>query len=185
MARRVGRPRKRGLKKGTVGARISGAKRTKVGKSLTKAGVSFDVGTTGMTVSVQPKSRLPKYPRHRPNSVTKRQIRQTVKKGQLRIRKKTLEVRRPISQRGRTHPMEAPIPGMPEIPQTLLLDSTAIKRFKYWIDQNRLRIWFVKKGVYDYYDVPESVVIILAQAQSKGNFFYYNIRTTYDFKRIR
>ena len=81
--------------------------------------------------------------------------------------------------------MEAPLPGMPEQPQDLLMESTAIRRFKYFIEENRLRIWFVKKGVYDYFKVPESVVITLAQAQSKGRYFYYNIRTSFEFERIR
>lgn len=127
--------------------------------------------------------------RHPVRPVSKRQIRKTIKKGQLRISKKVLEVRRPISQRGRTHVMQEEVPGITihQIPQTLLLQSTAISRFKYWIDQKRLRIWFVgdKKNVYDYYQVPESIVTTLAQAQSKGNYFYYNIRTSFDFKRIR
>ena len=125
--------------------------------------------------------------RHKIKPVSKRQIRKSIKKGQLKIRKATLEVRRPISQRGRTHVMQEEVPGITkhQIPQSLLLDSTAIKRFKYWIKQKRLRIWFVEKGVYDYYDVPESRVINLSQAQSKGNFFYYNIRTSFEFKRIR
>lgn len=125
--------------------------------------------------------------RHKISPVSKRQIRKSIQKGQLRIRAKTLEVRRPISQRGRTHVMQEEVPGITkhQIPQTLLLDSTAIRRFKYWINQKRLRIWFVKKGVYDYYDVPESRVINLAQAQSKGNFFYYNIRTSFEYRRIR
>jgi hypothetical protein len=125
--------------------------------------------------------------KHKIKPISARQRRKAVQKSQLKVRKQTLEVRRPISQRGRTHPMEAPIPGMPTIPQALLLDSTAISRFKYWIDQKRLRIWFVgdKKSVYDYYNVPESVVITLAQAQSKGRYFYYNIRTSYNFRRIR
>lgn len=123
--------------------------------------------------------------RHKISKISKRQRRLSIKKGQIKVRKTTLEVRRPISQRGRTHPMEAPLPGMPEQPQALLLQSTAIRRFKYWIDQRRLRIWFVEKGVYDYYNVPESTVITLSQAQSKGRYFYYNIRTTYEFKRIR
>ena len=136
---------------------------------------------------VRTTGRSAQYKRHKVKPVSKKQIRQSVKKGQLRIRKTTLEVRRPISQRGRTHVMQEEVPGITkhQIPQTLLLDSTAIKRFKYWTKEKRLRIWFVKGGVWDYYDVPESRVINLAQAQSKGNFFYYNIRTSFEFKRIR
>ena len=119
------------------------------------------------------------------SAVSKRKRRQSLKRSQVRVRKATLEVRQMVSQRGRTHPMEAPLPGMPEQPQDLLMESTAIRRFKYFIEENRLRIWFVKKGVYDYFKVPESVVIELSQAQSKGRYFYYNIRTSFEFKRIR
>ena len=123
--------------------------------------------------------------RHRVTPVTKRKRRQTIKRSQVKFRKASIEVRRPVSQRGRTHPMEAPMLGMPEQPQKVLLESSAIKRFKYNIDKKVLRIWFVEGGVYDYYKVPESVVLTLADAQSKGRYFYYNIRTDYDFRRIR
>lgn len=123
--------------------------------------------------------------RQRVTAVSKRKRRQSLKRSQLRIRKRTLEVKRVVSPRGRTHPMEAPVPGMPQQPQTVLLASTAIRGFKYYIEEERLRIWWVEGGVYDYYKVPESVVITLSQAQSKGRFVYYNIRTSYEFKRIR
>ena len=123
--------------------------------------------------------------KRRVSAVSKRKRRQSLKRSQVRFKRKTIEVRRPISQRGRTHPMEAPLPGMPQQPQAVLMASTAIRRFKYYIDEERLRIWWVGGGVYDYYNVPESVVIELSQAQSKGKYVYYNIRTSYDFKRIR
>jgi len=71
--------------------------------------------------------------------------------------------------------MEAPLPGMPEQPQDVLMESTAIRRFKYFIEEKRLRIWFTTKHVYDYFNVPESVVITFAQAQSKGRYFHQNI----------
>ena len=117
--------------------------------------------------------------------VTARQIRSKARRSQLKIRKKTLEMKQIVSQRGRTHWMEAPLPGMPEAPQELLMDSTAIKKFKYDIESKRLRIWFVKGGVYDYFNVPESVVMILSQAQSKGRYFYYNIRMSFGYARVR
>ena len=116
---------------------------------------------------------------------SKRQIRKSIQRSQLKIRKKTLEVRRAVSKRGRTVLMEAPAVGQPTQAQTLLVESTAIRRFRYWIEERRLRIWFVKGGVYDYYNVPEAVVTILAEAQSKGRYFYYNIRTNYQYTRIR
>jgi len=123
--------------------------------------------------------------RHKVSAVSKRKRRQSLKRSQVRISRKSIEVRRAVSQRGRTHPMEAPLPGMPEQPQAVLMESTAIRRFKYNIEKEVLRIWWVEGGVYDYYNVPESVVLDLSQAQSKGRFVYYNIRTTYNYARVR
>ena len=104
--------------------------------------------------------------------ISARQLRKSVQRGQLRVRKKTLEVRRAISLRGRTQLMEAPAPGQPLQAQVLTAESTAIKRFKYFIEEKRLRIWFTTGHVYDYFNVPESIVIILSQAQSKGRAFH-------------
>ena len=123
--------------------------------------------------------------RKRVTAVTKRKRRLAIKRAQVRFRKKTIEVRRAVSVRGRPHMMARPALGQPEGPQDVLLRSTSIRRFKYFIEEKRLRIWFVSKGVYDYYNVPEGVVLDLSQAPSKGRYTYYNIRTTYKFKRIR
>ena len=123
--------------------------------------------------------------RHRPTALSKRKRRQARKRAIPKITTRKIEAKRVVSKRGRTHPMEAPLPGMPEQPQKLLLDSTALRRFKYIISTKTLRIWFVEGGVYDYYNVPESTVLTLADAQSKGRYFYYNIRTTYNYKRVR
>ena len=123
--------------------------------------------------------------RHRVTAVSKRKRRLALKRSQARVGRKTIQVRRAVSLRARTHPMEQAAPSQPQQAQDLLMRSTAIRKFKYWIEEKRLRIWFVSKGVYDYYQVPESVVITLSQAQSKGRYFYYNIRTTYEFRRIR
>lgn len=123
-------------------------------------------------------ARAPR-PSKPPRRLTKRQIRKSIQRGQLRVRKKTLEVRRAVSLRGRTHLMEAPAIGQPQQAQTVLAESTAIKRFKYWIEQKRLRIWFTTGHIYDYSGVPESVVLILAQAQSTGRTFHELIYGTW------
>ncbi len=111
--------------------------------------------------------------------ISARQIRKSLQRGQLRVRKQTLEVRRAISLRGRTQLMEAPAIGQPQQAQVLTAESTAIRRFKYFIDEQRLRIWFTSRHVYDYFNVPESVVLILAQAQSKGRTFHELIYGTW------
>lgn len=123
--------------------------------------------------------------RRRVTAVSKRQRRISIKRAQVRFRKKTIEVRRAVSRRARPHIMARPALGQPLQPQDVLLRSTAIRRFKYFIEEKRLRIWWVEGGVYDYYNVPESVVLDLSQAPSKGRYVYYNIRTTYKFERIR
>ena len=123
--------------------------------------------------------------RHKVKTVSKRQLRKSRKKSQVKYRKTTLEVKRAVSRRGTEHKMQHPALDQPQQPQNLLQESTAIRRFKYYIDERRLRIWWVEGGVYDYYDVPESVVNNLIDAHSKGRYVYYNIRTSYEFKRIR
>ena len=130
--------------------------------------------------------------------ISTRQVRTSIKRGQLRIRKKTLEVRRARSLRGRTQLLEAPAPGQPVQAQRLTAESTAIKRFKYFIEEQRLRVWFTTGHVYDYFNVPEAVVLILAQAQSKGRTFHEliygtwvgksphkQLRSEFPYKRVR
>ena len=116
--------------------------------------------------------------------VSKRQVRRTARRAQLRVGLKTLEVKAVVSARGRTSVAEAAAPGQPVTPQTLLLLSTAIKKYKYNLRSQILRIWFVNGGSYDYFDVPESLIYDLDRAPSKGNYFYYNIRTSFKFKKV-
>ena len=140
--------------------------------------------------------------RSRVTALSKRKRRQSIKRRQVKFRKKTIEVRRAVSERGREHPMARAGIRQPQTAQNLLMESTAIRRFKYYIEEKRLRIWFVSKGVYDYFNVPESVVLDFANAQSKGRYFHNNIygewegkpnqhpgvmrlNSAYDFKRIR
>ena len=183
-----------------IGWKAAAAKRTLTYQTLKKKGITSDIGIEGMKVTttvIQPMKvttplfkPITKGRQTGPKSLIKRQRLKHLIRAQTRIGRKTIEVRKVVSQRARTHPMEAAGIGQPQTPQQLLLESTAIKKFKYWIEQRRLRIWFVEGGVYDYYNVPESVVITLSQAQSKGRYFYYNIRQVYtrpniDFRRIR
>jgi hypothetical protein len=49
-----------------------------------------------------------------------------------------------------------------------------------------LEIKFQDGGVYRYYNVPYHVYEELMDADSKGNFFHYNIRTqNYQYEKIR
>ena len=119
--------------------------------------------------------------------VTTKEVRKSQRQAETKFTLKTIQQKRVVSMRGRTSLMQEEAPGMTQLQlaQDILLYSTAIKKFKYDLKSKTLRIWFVRKGVYDYYDVPESVVLELSRAQSKGHYFYYNIRTSYEYKRIR
>ncbi len=116
--------------------------------------------------------------------VSARQIRRTVRRAQLQVGLKTLKVRQVVSLRGRTTLAEAAAPGQPITAQTLTLLSTALRKYKYNIKSQTLRIWFVKGGTYDYFDVPETIVFELDRAPSKGRYFYYNIRTSFKFQKV-
>lgn len=136
--------------------------------------------------------------KHKIKPISARQRRKSIQRSQVKFGKSTIQVRRAVSARGRTHMMEEAGMEQPQQPQNVLMESTAIRKFKYWTTQKRLRIWFVSKGVYDYFNVPESVVLDLAQSQSKGRYFHDNIygywsgkpgrmvlHPDYQFRRIR
>jgi hypothetical protein len=147
--------------------------------------------------SHNPKKR-PARPRPRPISKKKykdfkqfqrklQQERQLEKESLLGLGlfKKRLKVERAVSQRGRRHWAAGKAPGQPQQPQTAVMDSTVIASFSYRLSKQKLTIQFQSGHVYEYYDVPEQEVRNLANAPSKGRYFYYNIRTAYEYTRIK
>ena len=141
---------------------------------------------TRVSASSSKRSRNKNRMGYRP--VTTKEVRKSQRQAETKFTLKTIQQKRVVSMRGRTSLMQEEAPGMTQLQlaQDILLYSTAIKKFKYDLKTQTLRIWFVKGGVYDYYNVPESVVLELARAQSKGHYFYYNIRTEYGLpRRIR
>lgn len=101
---------------------------------------------------------------------------------------KKIVVKQALSPRGRSGNQQysqAPIPTQPLSAQSLLLDSTVIAGFKYSVRARILTIYFHSGHQYEYYNVPQAVVYKLAEAQSKGRFFYYNVRMNYEYARIR
>ena len=173
MARRgPGRPRNRGVKKQSTGARAGGARRTNVYRSLKEQGFT-EVSAEGITVS------LAEQPRFRP---TRRQLK---KRG-----KRAIKTERPVSPR---HEADLIKPEKPftvgRIPGTML--STAIKYFDYDYNTRTLLIeyWGYKQkkasGTYVYMAVPVAEYEGLLKASSKGRYVYYRIRTRYQYKRIK
>jgi lysyl-tRNA synthetase class 2 len=125
--------------------------------------------------------RVQKKPRAR-----KKQVRR-VTKGHKRKRKRLAKTAKTkvVSQRGREHPMAAPgislkYPGQ----QNVFMESTVIDKFSYDSKSRKLIILFQSGHVYSYYDVPEYTIELLRKAPSKGHFFYYNIRTSFTFRRV-
>lgn len=51
-------------------------------------------------------------------------------------------------------------------------------------DNGTLRLTFNAGGMYEYYNVPQTVVNELKQAQSAGSYFHQFIREKYGFKRL-
>ena len=107
------------------------------------------------------------------------------------ILKQQLILETPISRRtqlvtpaGRGSFMAAPQPGMPQTPQNLIMQSTAIARLQYNVKKEELIVHFVKGGSYIYFGVPAWKVQQFADAPSKGRYFYYNIRTNYSYTRL-
>lgn len=183
-----GRPRHRGLHKGTPGAAISGAKRTTVGKSLTKAGVDFEVGTSGLTITKEaPMSGMAKRKKMKR---TRRAARKVMRKEKgmlstavsLRHRRFLVDPDRPFAES---------IGAEARIKSGLGLGSTAIVTFEYFEERRMLVLhWWKnwKKQIpgakYAYFDVPIWKYDRLVRASSKGRYIYYNIRTSHPFRRL-
>ncbi len=65
------------------------------------------------------------------------------------------------------------------------VSSSNIKSFWYSRKTHTLTVAFVGGRAYRYYNVPPAVVTGLYIAPSHGRYFYYNIRTSYNYERIR
>ena len=62
-------------------------------------------------------------------------------------------------------------------------ESSSLARFCYDGRNQVLVVEFKHGGVYNYYDVPESVFRKMIAAASKGQFFLEHIREEYDYTR--
>lgn len=62
-------------------------------------------------------------------------------------------------------------------------DSSSLTRFCYDERNKVLVVQFKHGGIYNYYDVPQSVFDEMKVASSKGRFFVDNVREDYDYTR--
>lgn len=62
------------------------------------------------------------------------------------------------------------------------VESSNLKSVGY--EDNVLEIEFLDGGVYQYFDVPESIYDGLVQAESAGKYFWSNIRGAFRYARV-
>ena len=176
--------------------KVGVAKRTKVGQSLKKAGVSFEVsgpshvefpiqlGTSQMTVerTISPaRAKIEKR-------LSKRKAKRLIGKG---IKSKAFSPRHEAQLIAPDRPFAEAIGAKARIAAGLGLGSTAIVSFEYIPERNVLILhWWKdwKRGIpgvkYAYFNVPWEEYQNLLNASSKGRYIYYNIRMNYRFQRL-
>lgn len=62
-------------------------------------------------------------------------------------------------------------------------ESSNVARFAYDSASQILTVEFRKSAVYNYYDVPETIVERMVSASSKGQFLAQNIKGVYRYAR--
>jgi hypothetical protein len=62
------------------------------------------------------------------------------------------------------------------------VESSSIDSVGY--ERNVLEVRFRNGGLYQYFDVPEELVVMLMQAGSKGRFFNQRIRGVFPARRL-
>lgn len=83
------------------------------------------------------------------------------------------------------HPAESHRPPDAEDSKQLKLPaSSTIQQAAYWPDKQYLLVNFKSGSTYDYQSVPVSVIERWESASSAGSFFYYNIRTSFQYKKV-
>lgn len=65
------------------------------------------------------------------------------------------------------------------------VQSSNLRSVGYDSSTSTLEIEFNSGGVYQYFDVPESVYSELMEASSKGSYFHENIKDKYRTQRIK
>ena len=63
-------------------------------------------------------------------------------------------------------------------------ESSNIARFKYDESKQVLDVEFKHGGMYEYFDVPESIYQQMKSASSKGQFLAQNIKGHYRYARV-
>ncbi|MEW6170547.1 MAG: KTSC domain-containing protein [Candidatus Omnitrophota bacterium] len=62
--------------------------------------------------------------------------------------------------------------------------SSNISSIGYDVNNKILEIEFKNGSIYQYFNVPSNVFDKLMSVSSQGNYFYHNIKNTYDYKHF-
>ena len=65
------------------------------------------------------------------------------------------------------------------------VSSSNIRSIGYVSKSQTLEIEFHSGGIYQYFNVPESIYNALMSASSHGSYFHHNIRDRYRYEKIR
>ncbi len=65
------------------------------------------------------------------------------------------------------------------------VSSSNLRSVGYDATTQTLEIEFHSGGIYQYFDVPQSVYDALMAASSHGSYFYYHIRNAYHYRPVR
>ena len=170
--------------------RSAGAKRTKVGQSLKKAGIPFTVSAKDLVIVREPlktakiriKNRNIQTKKRHTVHMKRASLFRVTAEGNLRARAKQIETRTiVISPRGRgltrgvTDPFEKPPTDQPQSVQDFFLGSRAIRRMAYDPNTSTLEVVFTTGYGYHFFGVPRSLWLNFQMAQSKGRFFMSQI----------
>ena len=116
----------------------------------------------------------------------------TIKRFRGRRARSLETVSRVYSQRWETKLAQHAVAYKPYATEQLVSgESTAIYAMKFDPHTNLLWItfWGYKQryvgSTYVYYRVPYELWVALNEASSKGRFFYYNIRTSFKYSRVK
>jgi hypothetical protein len=63
------------------------------------------------------------------------------------------------------------------------VESSSIESIGY--EKNVLEVRFHNGGLYQYFDVPEELLVMLMQAESKGSFFNQRIRGRFSSTKLQ
>jgi len=65
------------------------------------------------------------------------------------------------------------------------VDSSSLAKVGYDPDYSVLKVQFKNSGeFYIYFDVPQSTYAELLNAESIGSYFYYNVRTSFEYEKV-